>query len=159
VNAALWLRGLRPAVRGAVLIAAAAAALALGVNALRPGGLPLLAPAAAAGTVGLAELLRHLDQGTAVLVDARPPEDFADGHAPGALSIPAEPHGRYLSRVYDLLSPDEIILVYCKSPGCPAAKDLAEVLVANGFSPQRVLVFEPGWEALREALKGRRGGP
>ena len=39
--------------------------------------------------VGLEEAARLADDG-ALLVDARPPDQYAEGHLPGAISIPAE---------------------------------------------------------------------
>jgi rhodanese-related sulfurtransferase len=160
MNLSGWGRGFCPAARTAVLIAAAAAALGLGVNALRPGSLPFFpaAPSAATSspvqTISLEELRGHLARGSAVLVDARNPKDFAAGHAPGALNIPAQPRGSYLSRVFEWLSPDELILIYCAAPGCHLSRDLAAQLISNGFSAERVRVFEPGWKALREEYQG-----
>ena len=38
--------------------------------------------------VGAAELAQMLRDGTALVVDVREPEEFADGHVPGAVNLP-----------------------------------------------------------------------
>jgi len=57
-----------------------------------------------------AELKAQLDKGEpVVVVDGRPPADFAQGHLPGALSIP---FGE-ISERYQALPKDKLIVVYC----------------------------------------------
>lgn len=57
-----------------------------------------------------AELKAQLDKGEpVVIVDGRPPADFAQGHLQGALSIP---FGE-ISERYQELSKDRLIVVYC----------------------------------------------
>lgn len=155
MNPSAWLKGLWPAARTAVLVLAAAVLLALGVNALRPDGLKLFGSPGKTtpkvSAVSLDELRRHLDLGTAVLVDVRGPKDYASGHVTGALNIPAVPRGAFLSRVFEWLSPDELIILYCQSPRCNYSRDLAEVLLNNGFSAERLRIFEGGWRELQGA--------
>ncbi len=152
---AAWLAGGWPAVRTALLVLAAAVLAALSVNALRPDGLRLFGPTGtltpAVRSLDLADLRRHLSLGTAVLVDVRSPKDYAAGHVTGALNIPAAPHGAYLSRVFEWLSPDELIVLYCQAPNCTSSRDLAEVLLGHGFLAERVRIFEGGWKELESA--------
>ena len=57
-----------------------------------------------------AELKAQLDRGEpVVIVDGRSPADFAQGHLPGALSIPAGE----ISERYQELPKDRLIVFYC----------------------------------------------
>jgi len=57
-----------------------------------------------------AEVKAQLDRGEpVVIVDGRSPADFAQGHVPGALSIPAGE----ISERYQELPKDRLIVVYC----------------------------------------------
>jgi rhodanese-related sulfurtransferase len=136
-----------------LVLLAAASALALGVNALRPDTVPLSGrppgPAARVRPLGPAELLQALARGNAVLVDSRDPGVYAAAHVTGALNLPAEPANEYYHRIFTWLSPAETVIVYGDSPATSEARDLAARLVANGFNPARVRVYEPGWQDLR----------
>ncbi len=48
----------------------------------------------------------------AVLLDVRSPEEFAEGHLPGAINIPV---GELASRMAELPKKDAGIVVYCRS--------------------------------------------
>ncbi|HEY6001950.1 MAG TPA: rhodanese-like domain-containing protein [Anaeromyxobacter sp.] len=59
------------------------------------------------------------------VVDVRTPEEFADGHVPGALNIPYDEVG---ARLKEIGPPSTPVLVYCYSGGraATAAKTLQE---------------------------------
>lgn len=64
-----------------------------------------------AGRIDAAEA-RRLVEGGAVLVDVRTPAEFADGHLPGAISVPVQDLDR---RIEDLGPKDRPIVLYCRS--------------------------------------------
>lgn len=89
---------LRAIIIEATIIALATAALALGVNAIRPGGLPLVAripyevlvpcPEPGGPVNPLEPDDTALQSPRIFLIDARSPEAFARGHRPGAVNVP-----------------------------------------------------------------------
>lgn len=72
-------------------------------------GRPAVSPAA------VAELMARDD--APLLLDVRSPEEFAQGHLPGAVLIP---HDQLAERM-DQIDPDRWVLVYCRS-GARATK-------------------------------------
>src|SRR5258708_29448342 len=59
-------------------------------------------------------LLERLDDGSVLLLDVRPEDEFALGHLPGALNIPFAD----LERRLDELPKDAQIVAYCRGPYC-----------------------------------------
>lgn len=81
-------------------------------------------------------LLSYLaDNSAFTLIDARSPEEFAQGHVQGAINIPLD----HLDELREALPQqrDAAILVYCKSG--KRARRLADALVAQGYTEVRVL--------------------
>ncbi len=77
-----------------------------------------------------------------LILDVRTPEEFADGHVPGAVLIP---HDQLEARIAELGAPREIV-VYCRSG---RRSGLAEpILEKNGF---RVHQLEGSWQAWQAA--------
>ena len=87
-----------------------------------------------------------------VFIDVRPSSQFADGHLPGALSIPVdqiEPRAASLPK-------DKILILYESGKAganaadvCAVSRAGARVLLASGFSYERVKVYQDGlsgWE-------------
>lgn len=85
----------------------------------------------------------------ALFVDVRPAADFKKARIPGAINVPAdEIEGRWKS-----LPSDKSIVLYesGRSPGdvCAASRAAGRVLLAHGFAPERVKVYQDGlagWE-------------
>lgn len=85
-----------------------------------------------------------LQNGLAVLVDARPPAQYAEGHIPGALSIPYE---QFYERADQLreIPPSVWVICYCDGPPCDLAELLAAELWAAGL--RRVAIYHGGLKA------------
>jgi rhodanese-related sulfurtransferase len=65
-----------------------------------------------------------------VILDVRTPEEFAQGHVPGAKNIP---HDQLLNRIAELAAAkDKEIVLYCRSGR--RAGMAADTLQANGFA-------------------------
>ena len=72
---------------------------------------------------------RGLVAGGALLIDVRSPEEFAEGHIDGAMSIPIQ---ELAGRIAELGDRNDEIVLYCQSGGRSAmAKRLLE---RNGFT-------------------------
>ena len=103
------------------------------------------------------ELKRIVGSGSAVILDARPPMEYAVSHIAGALNVAAQP-GRpahlYISDVAEvgrLLggAKDKALVLYCNGPFCGKTKRLGTELVAAGFTNvRRYQLGAPGWRTL-----------
>ena len=82
------------------------------------------------------------DPATYQVVDVRFPDDYAEGHVPGAINLPMPKweNRRYLEEHLDR---DATLYLYCYTPTCHLAAQAAVKLTAAGF---RVVEVEGGWE-------------
>lgn len=140
-----------------------ATALALMVNGLSPNGIPLTGQwdarqgvvTADTATAALwmdfeipdpAAAKRIFDAGEALFVDVRSPEMFAEGHIPGAVSLPL---GELDARLEDFAAEvpaEQPVVTYCSGRLCQDSHSAAQRLMERGF--QNVVVFIdgfPGW--------------
>lgn len=72
--------------------------------------------------------------GSVVLLDVRPPEEFAAGRLPGALSIPLPELATRLSE----LPREKTIVAYCRGPFCTYADEAVRLLRAKGYEAVRL---------------------
>lgn len=93
--------------------------------------------------VSIEELRSMLDSGGVVLLDVRPPEEFAQGHLPGAINIPAEDLER---RLADLPAGADIV-AYCRGPYCVLSTEAVAALRAHGVPARRLDAGFPEWKA------------
>jgi rhodanese-related sulfurtransferase/DNA-binding HxlR family transcriptional regulator len=96
--------------------------------------------------IGREELIARLGRGDVVLVDVRPPEEFAAGHIAGARSIPLDELEQRLAE----LPADREVVAYCRGPFCAYAHEAVRRLQAAGRSARRL---EEGWPEWRLADK------
>jgi rhodanese-related sulfurtransferase len=94
---------------------------------------PVSTPAAAAAAVAPMSqeaLLEHQSQHPErlFLLDVRTPQEFAEGHVPGAVNVP---YDQLASRLAEVPKDKEVVL-YCKTGR--RAGIAADVLVANGYT-------------------------
>lgn len=93
--------------------------------------------------IGATDLLERLRSDGVVVLDVRPEDEYASGHIPGALSIPAGELERRLSE----LPRDREVVAYCRGPYCVLALEAVEVLRAAGYRARRMDVGLPDWRA------------
>ncbi len=93
--------------------------------------------------------------GRAVLVDARIPELFAEGHLPGAVSLPFAEIENRLQSFYEQY-PEHSLIIYCGGYGCSDSFDLALLLLESGYHD--VMVYEGGYPEWRDAGLEIEGG-
>ena len=79
-------------------------------------------------------------------VDARPDEEFARDHVPGALSLNEDRWNELLPQFLAAWSPGKKVVVYCSAESCDLAREVAERLRKEAQLPD-VFVLEGGWEA------------
>jgi DNA-binding transcriptional ArsR family regulator/rhodanese-related sulfurtransferase len=97
------------------------------------------------------EALRRTRKNEVVLLDVRPPEEFAAGHLPGARSMPLASMSRQ-DALASLPRRRELV-VYCRGPYCVWADEAVDLLTRRGFMARRLLVGPPDWAALGEELE------
>lgn len=106
--------------------------------------------------ISTAELQQILAQKSATVFDARPFNEFAVSHIPGALNVaakPGVPPSQYVSDVAEIgrLVPgkDTPIVLYCNGPYCGKSKRLSEELLQAGYTNvRRYQLGIPTWRAL-----------
>ena len=91
--------------------------------------------------VGCAELLERAKRHDVVVVDVRPPEEYASGHIAGAISIPLEELEQRLAS----LPGDAEVVAYCRGPYCLLAPRAVELLREHGFHARRLEDGFPEW--------------
>ena len=130
--------------------------LGISVNALRPGGIPLVGRwetppengmvADALGNVSFSEA-RRLWRDGALFIDARIDTDYASGHVPGALSLPVAAFDRRMPDMFDRIAKASAIVVYCSGPDCPDGHTVGRFLSELGIGNIRVFTGGyPAWE-------------
>jgi len=155
----------RKTMREIVILVGISVALAMVVNFLSPRGIALIGQwdtskgVITASPTGpeawkpeqintVARAKEIFDDGNVLFVDARSPDSYADGHIPGALSLPVGQFDERIESFLNRYSPDTRIVTYCSGRTCEDSHNLARLLSDAGFT--RVSVFIdgfPGWEA------------
>ena len=107
--------------------------------------------------VSTQELRQIIDSGSVLVLDARPPMEFAVSHIPGAKNVapqPGRPAHLYISDVAEvgrLLggAKDKALVLYCNGPFCGKTKRLGAELAASGYTNvRRYQLGAPGWRTL-----------
>ncbi len=130
-------------------LAAAAAALGLGVNFLRREPLPLLRPLPrveadmpAIGEVD-AEFVEQIRLAPGILlVDARSSAAYRLGRLPGALSLPLADFADAYAILEPRLRQAELLILYCSDATCSDSPELARRLWGKGL--KNLLLFHGG---------------
>jgi len=93
--------------------------------------------------VQIDELLRRSRGGEVTIVDARPANEYAAGHIPGALSIPIDQLQQRLKK----LPKSKAFVAYCRGPYCVYADQAVDLLRASGRRARRLAVGLPEWKS------------
>jgi rhodanese-related sulfurtransferase len=80
------------------------------------------------------ELKARLRQGSVVVLDVRPADEYAAGHVPGAVSIPVSELKRRLKEI----PKGRDIVACCRGPYCVYSHDAIEILRPKGFRIRRL---------------------
>ncbi len=93
--------------------------------------------------IQLAAVKQLFDAGGVVLIDAREPEEYDEGHIPGALSMPYDEVSSEPERLEQLDAGGKAIAVYCGGGACELSLTLAWDLISAGQT--KVVVFMGGY--------------
>lgn len=80
-------------------------------------------------TLGPVELKAMMAKDNIRLIDVRAKEDYDEGHFPEAISIPKDE----LKDKLEMLSKDQVNVVYCYNAQCHLAASSAYTLAKNGY--------------------------
>ena len=89
------------------------------------------------------EVLDRAKKGLVLVLDVRPPEEYAAGHLPGAVNIPIK---ELEARLASLPKRKEIV-AYCRGAYCVWSYEALESLHKRGFRARRLKDGFPGWRA------------
>ena len=101
--------------------------------------------------VSRADLAERVAQGTAIVLDVRPEDEFAAGHVPGARNIPLAELEKRLSELPKRVE----VVAYCRGPYCVLAYEAVAALRAKGISARRLEDGFPEWRAAGLAVESR----
>lgn len=89
------------------------------------------------------ELMERLGDGSVVVLDVRPAEEYRAGHIPGALSVPLEA----LEAALLTLPRDKDVVAYCRGPYCVFSDEVVRALSVRGYRASRLADGFPEWRA------------
>ncbi len=89
------------------------------------------------------QLQKRLRAGAVMVLDVRPPDEFALGHLPGAVNIPL----RALKTRLAELDPAQEIVAYCRGEYCVLSFEAVALLRTRGFKVRRLQDGLPEWRA------------
>ena len=98
---------------------------------------------AGAEPVSMRELLKRARSEDVVILDTRPPNEYAAGHITGALSVPVDDLRRHLKQ----LPKSREYVAYCRGPYCVYADQAVTLLRSKGRRARRLLEGFPEWRA------------
>ena len=93
--------------------------------------------------VAMDDLLARARRDDVVILDARPSNEFAAGHIPGAISVPVDE----LQRQLNGLPRRKEFVAYCRGPYCVYADRAVELLRKSGRRARRLSGGFPEWRA------------
>jgi rhodanese-related sulfurtransferase len=108
-----------------------------------PADLPVIPDVGRPLQVDLAATRKFFDARAALFVDAREPDEYAEGHIPGALSLPFDASVTDPVALEAVDSGGRPIVVYCGGGACELSMNLAFALVQAGHA--KVLVYMGGF--------------
>jgi len=100
------------------------------------------------------ELAVRLKRGEVIVLDTRPPPEFAAGHIAGARSTPIADLRRHLRS----LPKDIEVVAYCRGPYCVYADDAVRELKRRGFRARRLIDGFPEWKRAGLPVAAGEGG-
>ena len=90
-----------------------------------------------------AELLDRASKGLVVVIDVRPPEEYAAGHVPGAINVPIEQLESRLAR----FPKRKEVVAYCRGAYCVMSYEAVSKLRSKGLKARRLRDGMPEWIA------------
>ncbi|MDP9411206.1 MAG: metalloregulator ArsR/SmtB family transcription factor [Actinomycetota bacterium] len=100
--------------------------------------------------VDAAELMGRLSDGSVIVLDVRPEEEYRAGHIPGALSVPVDA----LEAALETLPRDREVVAYCRGPYCVFSDEAVAFLRTRGYRARRLRQGLPDWRAAGMPVEG-----
>jgi rhodanese-related sulfurtransferase len=100
--------------------------------------------------VDATELMERLSDGSVVVLDVRPGEEYRAGHIPGALSVPVDA----LEAALQTIPKDRELVAYCRGPYCVFSDEAVALLRARGYRARRLRQGMPDWRAAGMPVEG-----
>ena len=91
--------------------------------------------------ISRAELEARLAEGSVIVLDVRPADEFAAGHIPGARNATLSE----LEQILPTLTPGSEIVAYCRGPYCVYAHQAVAALRRSGLNARRLEGGLPEW--------------
>ena len=116
----------------------------------------VLSNVAGSSEISTAQLRAALNDGSAIILDARPYEEYAVSHIPGARAVPGKPGTAPALYVADAAEvakniPDKTqpLILYCNGLFCGRSERFADDLIKLGYrNVRRYQLGAPSWRAL-----------
>jgi rhodanese-related sulfurtransferase len=109
-------------------------------------------------SVSMEEFQRLVLEGRTTIIDARSPEEFAEGHVPGAKNFYVEAVESDVTLITSQFDPMTDIVLYCAGSACEDSGRLFDILTKLLEFPN-VRLFRGGMEAWRAAKLPIEKGP
>ena len=100
--------------------------------------------------VDSSDLVERLRDGSVVVLDVRPEEEYRAGHISGALSVPVDA----LEAALKTLPRDREVVAYCRGPYCVFSDEAVAFLRARGYRARRLRQGLPDWRAAGMPVEG-----
>jgi len=133
--------------------------LGISINHFRVSRLPLIedwsmeallkSPSGDRLDISLVEAKNLFFQKAAIMIDARPNDDYEKGHIRGARSLPWHEVDQRFMEVTKDISVNTPIITYCDGKTCRLSHDLANFILDMGFTNVKILVN--GWTKWQNA--------
>ena len=88
------------------------------------------------------ELLHKLDEGSCIVIDVRPEEEYNAGHLAGSENVPL----KSLFSQLRYLDKQKEIVAYCRGPYCLMSLNVVKTLREHGFHARRFADGFPEWK-------------
>src|SRR5438034_2612001 len=98
------------------------------------------------------ELQRRIKDGSAIVIDVRPAEEYAAGHISGARSIPVT---ELRARIKEVPK-KRLVVAYCRGPYCVFADQAVELLRGAGHRAFRLDGGFPDWQTRGMPVENNR---
>jgi ArsR family transcriptional regulator len=95
-------------------------------------------------------LQSRLAEGSVIVLDVRPADEFAAAHIPGARNVGLAD----LEQIIPGLDPAAEIVAYCRGPWCVLAHEAVTALRKHGLNARRLDGGLPDWRAEGRAIRG-----
>lgn len=104
--------------------------------------------------VSRAELAARLGDGSVIVIDVRPADEYAAGHIPGARNVTLSE----LDQMYAGLAAETEIVAYCRGPYCVLAYQAVAALRRHGINARRLEGGLPEWREDGRAVLASASG-